>query len=175
MSTMSGGVIRETEPSMGGGVLYEGGVVSSQHLGVLPDPRPSRGERDRVAREREQHRRHADGDRERQRLQFTKAEPKDPVSFTDIYGGAERMTLAAAHATLESFGGSVTGRADGTLAFALPRRLAPNAISDGAHRARAHEAIKVLDQCRGIVAHCLNSKRALPDLLPAAGGGVVPE
>ena len=82
------------------------------------------------------------------------------------------MTLSTALATLESFGGSVVGREDGTLSFRLPRRLAEDAISDQAHRARAHDAIRTLDQARGVVAHCLRTRKALPDLDPGAGGGV---
>ena len=56
-----------------------------------------------------------------------KSEPKDVVSYADVYAGPA-MTLASALATLESFGGSVATRADGTLSFQLPRRLAEDGI-----------------------------------------------
>ena len=96
---------------------------------------------------------------------------KDTVGYADVYGG-EGMTLSAALATLESYGGTVATRADGTLSFQLPRRLAEDAIADQMHRGRAHDAIRTLDQARGVVAHCLRNRKALPDLEPGAGGGV---
>jgi hypothetical protein len=159
-------------PTMGGGQVIEKDVDG---LGVLHVPAPpSREQRERA--EAERHRAIESAERQRilERLTFARNQPLRPVALADIVNIKLNlaMTLSGAGQILEDAGGAVRPGDAGTLRFELPERLHPDPLTHEAAWRAALEAVICLDAARAVVHHCLTKRKPLPDLRPAAGGGV---
>jgi hypothetical protein len=145
-------------------------ISSDQLLGVMLVERPSTAELEPDAAEQGRRMRAAEEERNA-RGAFTKAQPSVPVTHATIYGSSG-LSLRAALRVIEDHGGSVTPGDHGTHQFALPALIHPDPLHDIELRRHVHEAIGTLDLCRDVVHALLIAERELPDLPPAAGGGV---
>jgi hypothetical protein len=104
--------------------------------------------------------------------QFAKLQQKVAVPLAQIADSPGDLTLWAALDRIEAHGGQVLPAEHGVLRFLLPERLHENALTDRAIRRTLIDAVRALDNSRGLVHALLKAKKALPDLPPAAGGGV---
>jgi hypothetical protein len=141
-------------------------------IDVVPGPGTTdREQAEEKAAEREQ--RKADEEWQRQQETFATRQPKIPVTFAQISGMREGLSLRGALEVLERLGGAVHPGEHGTLRFLVPERFDASPLTDAKLRRQALDAVRTLDACRELVHHLLSARRALPDKLPAGGGGVV--
>jgi hypothetical protein len=168
-STIRGGVL-------GGGVGNTMGsrVIGEKHTrretqGTItvarPGIRPATHEEspEQIKRDREDAKRQSE---------FAKLQQKVAVPLSQIADAPDDLTLWAALDRIEAHGGAVLAAEHGVLRFLLPERLHENALTDRSIRRTLLDAVRVLDNSRGLVHALLKAKKALPDLPPAAGGGV---
>jgi hypothetical protein len=94
--------------------------------------------------------------------EFAKEQIKIPVSFSQISGVRDDLTLWAALDRIEAHGGQVLAAEHGVLRFLLPERLHENTLTDRSIRRTLLEAVRVLDNSRGLVHALIKSKKNPP-------------
>jgi hypothetical protein len=167
-STIGGGLLGGGENTMGSRVVGEKHIrreVQGTITVARPGIRPATHEKspEQIKRDREDAKRQSE---------FAKEQIKVPVPFSQISGVRDDLTLWVALDRIEAHGGQVLAAEHGVLRFLLPARLHENTLTDRSIRRALLDAVRALDNCRDLVHALLKAKKALPDLPPAAGGGV---
>ena len=144
-------------------------------LGTFPvDAPPTPEQRERAQAEHTRAVEHADRQRVIERLAYVKGQALVAVGAGDVARVHlnAAMTLHDAHAILEDCGGSVRPGDHRHAPVRSARVPAPEPARRGRRTQYAYEAVVVLDHCRPLVHALLTKRKALPDLVPMAGGGV---